>query len=857
MAFLASTVLSLWPGSSGVLLLLLLLLPSLGRGFVVVSQTPSYRRTPAFRGPSCSRRTDLVDSGAVIALRVARVPPKPPSQPRHRRRSADHDAEGEKRRRRQLSDGKDKQQPLIAEGNAAVAESRNRRQHRPVGRGSSVRARRGISSKKKPATDEEDRVFGERVEQQLALALNSLRTKGSDSSNSTTVVDVFLFPTVRECNRALAIFGRTDLLRALRLFGKMRRASAIAPSDSFVQVPTPTLVTYSTLMARAVQNSKPRVALRLWKLMQSTTIVPDVRAANILMNCYAKLAQVDRAQDLLEQMRTGNGPDIHIPLDANLVTHNTVLDACLKAGDLDAALLAKDQLLESGIKPDARTYTNLIATVARQPSQSAGQNDPTLAFLFLKEMRQHPGLQPNGMTYSALIDACGRCKRSDLALQGLRMLLKQKNDDGNEKLENEVGAWTAAIKACGTAGRIDTAIRLFETMPNFGVEPNTVTCGCLTDVLLKAGRTSETLKVLRYMKANGVVPSEVMYTSLMTRAERLVQLENDPGHNLRSRSYSDGRLPLADAPLDDDDLLSSDAKAIEVYTELMMSLMDIGRDKGGRRLAAKTHHRHSAPSMTTVKDSNTLLVKVFLVFQQMKDAGAEPDLACYNALLKACARAGDVSRGQRVLQQIQASGLHPNDASWRHLLQAASAARDGNLALEIWSQGMEYQPRQQQLKASISSLVDEPLTQWNPSVESFAALLIAFLREASSKYGKDGLSLTSEKRASCYTECVALYDKLLLGDVETGLDRIDPIHVLDSQRTMLLILQAIVALEQTIHSNIAEGSLEADSPQSREDLISMASSILELECFQQVELNRLSWASAQAYHKALAWKGGA
>ena len=74
---------------------------------------------------------------------------------------------------------------------------------------------------------------------------------------------------------------------------------------------------------------------------------------------------------------------------------------------------------------DARTYTSLIATVARHSGKVAGRYDPTPAFQFLTDMRDQ-GIQPNGMTYSALIDACGRCKRSDLALQGLRMMLRQK-----------------------------------------------------------------------------------------------------------------------------------------------------------------------------------------------------------------------------------------------------------------------------------------------------------------------------------------------------------------------------------------------------------------------------------------------
>lgn len=68
-----------------------------------------------------------------------------------------------------------------------------------------------------------------------------------------------------------------------------------------------------------------------------------------------------------------------------------------------------------------------------------------------------------------------------------------------------------------------------------------------------------------------------------------------------------------------------------------------------------------------------MLVKVFLVFQQMKASGATPDIACYNALLKACARAGEFHHGMRVMKGLQImDDLHPNDESWQELLLAAS-----------------------------------------------------------------------------------------------------------------------------------------------------------------------------------------
>ena len=340
------------------------------------------------------------------------------------------------------------------------------------------------------------------------------------------------FPSVRECNAALKNFGDAGkLLRALKMFGKMRKATSLDSMISegllprvhygFGHIPTPTLVTYSTLMSRAISVGKPLVALRLWNLMircdrtksGPLMIVPDVKATNILMNTYSKLGDLNSCIHLLQQMETGIGSDVFCKMRPNHVTYNTLLDACRRVGDLGLGLDVRDKMKCRGLSPDLRSYTSLISTVARRQSSSKhrqfttdakveyfhGAKDPDMAFSLLEEMKAD-NLIPNGVTYCALIDVCGRSGRPDLALKGLRMMLaeRQEGDDSNDH-HNEVGAWTAAIDACGKSSRVDTAIKLFYSMAKFGSKPNPVTCGSLIDCLLKCGpaRTSDTLAILR------------------------------------------------------------------------------------------------------------------------------------------------------------------------------------------------------------------------------------------------------------------------------------------------------------------------------------------------------------------------
>ena len=336
----------------------------------------------------------------------------------------------------------------------------------------------------------------------LAISLSANEEKSLNSTISPT--SMIIFPTARECNSAMATFGdNNEFLRALRVFVKMRKSvnlhqklkriynelmekgemtklSSKMIQRVFVQPSAPTLVTYSTLMSRAVQLGKPRVALRLWSLMTMQSnffstqnqeqqlktrsdsyiktnpqnlspashetkkviacqppIIPDVRAVNILMNAYAKLADIHSCREILTQMLGenknntysqnkeqesilfsnkniyNNSGDIDnfaltretisiIPkMKANIVTFNTLIDACQRAGELEQALEIRDLMKTYGIDPDIRTYTSLISAVARKGSKSYGAYDPDMGFFLLEEMKEND-LRPNGKFFFIL-----------------------------------------------------------------------------------------------------------------------------------------------------------------------------------------------------------------------------------------------------------------------------------------------------------------------------------------------------------------------------------------------------------------------------------------------------------------------
>ena len=138
------------------------------------------------------------------------------------------------------------------------------------------------------------------------------------------------------------------------------------------------------------------------------------------------------------------------------------------------------------------------------------------------------------------------------------------------------------------------------------------------------------------------------------------------------------------------------------------------------------------------------------------------------------------------MRQIQASPqLEPSDTSWRELLRAAAVAGQVDTAEAIWNQGISYH-QQRRLR-----FVDEPERLWQPSTKSLQWLLTAYLREAAA-------SEDTDRQREMYERVVQTYEDVIMGERRMGLQRIDPMEILDDRRIILSIIHSLVALRPLV-----------------------------------------------------------
>ena len=141
--------------------------------------------------------------------------------------------------------------------------------------------------------------------------------------------------------------------------------------------------------------------------------------------------------------------------------------------------------------------------------------------------------------------------------------------------------------------------------------------------------------------------------------------------------------------------------------------------------------------------------------------------------------------------------------------------------------------------------------RWKPSVESFGALLSLYMREAASLEDDSRECTKDISPAQYYRSVVQLYEDVLLRqNEEMGMDIVDVDVLLKTPKTLLVILQAIVALDK-----------KSSGGSERTKLRSMATFILQLECFQNennlrlllTANGRMAWQTKEAFHMARSW----
>lgn len=310
----------------------------------------------------------------------------------------------------------------------------------------------------------------------------------------------------------------------------------------FCKSPDPDVVSWSTIIAGYAQIGQSSYALELFETMQGKGIHPDrvsylsilkaccgvgaisvgkvfhsqairdglqsdITIGNTLIDMYVKCGSLEEAQKVFE----------HLP-HRDVVSWASMITAYLEHGRGFSAVDCFDKMREEGVELDRVTFLFLLKACGSIGALRKGR--------VVHEHIIRGGLESNVVVGSTVIDMyakCGSFREAHADLNRLRSrntvswnaLIAGYADRGNyrmalqcfkallsEGLHPIATTFTSILTACSHGGCVKDGYEHFESMKNYyGITPITDHLYCLVDLLSRAGRLDDAIKVLNSIPA--------------------------------------------------------------------------------------------------------------------------------------------------------------------------------------------------------------------------------------------------------------------------------------------------------------------------------------------------------------------
>ncbi|KAJ8639236.1 hypothetical protein MRB53_015930 [Persea americana] len=374
----------------------------------------------------------------------------------------------------------------------------------------------------------------------------------------------------------------------------------------------------------------------------------DVACWNTVISCYYQDGQCEKALELFEKMRScGFMPDS--------VTFTTVFSACARLSKLDIGKAIHEELMRSGFELDGFISSAMVdmygkcgcLEMAREvfeqiPRKSVvawnsmiashalhGDSSSCLE-LFVRMNRE--GVRPTSTTFSSVLIACSRS--ADLQqgkfIHGYII---------RNKVEADIFINSSLIDLYFKCGSLWSAKRVFEKAP----KQNVVSWNVMITGYVTLGNYFEALGVFEKMRAAGVKPDAVTFTSVLPACSQLAVLEQ--GREIHKY--------ITENKLESNEIVMS--ALLDMYAKC-------GAVNDARWVFDSLPVKDfvSWTSMITAYGSHGQAIEALELFREMQQTEAKPDRVTFLAVLSACSHAGLVDEGCHYFNQMTSGyGIKP------------------------------------------------------------------------------------------------------------------------------------------------------------------------------------------------------
>ncbi|CAI0539884.1 unnamed protein product [Linum tenue] len=223
----------------------------------------------------------------------------------------------------------------------------------------------------------------------------------------------------------------------------------------------PDVVSWTTVISGLVQNFRNDAAFSTFRRMLSHGFSPSPATISSLLPACASVANARHGREL-------HGHAVVIGVDDDIYVRSALIDMYAKSGFLHQARLLFYKMSEK----NTATWNSMIFAYANNGcSHEAIQ-------LFTRLEKTEGNTKLDHLTFTAVLTACSHAGMVELG-QSLFLLMKQKYNIG-PRLEH----YACMVDLLGTAGKLEEAYRLIETMP---MKPDLFVWGALLGACRKHG----------------------------------------------------------------------------------------------------------------------------------------------------------------------------------------------------------------------------------------------------------------------------------------------------------------------------------------------------------------------------------
>lgn len=304
---------------------------------------------------------------------------------------------------------------------------------------------------------------------------------------------------------------------------------------AFYQIESPDLVSWNAIIAAFADSGDANEAISIFRQMMHIGLIPDsITFLSLLCACTSPMALNQGMQIHSYIVKVGFNKEVAlynslltmytkcsnlhdalsvfeaISKNANLVSWNAILSACLQHKQAGETFRLFKQMLFSENKPNMITITNLLGTCAELASLEVGNQVHCFSV--------KSGLVLDVSVSNGLIDMYAKCGS---------VIHAQRVFDSTEN--PNVISWSSLIVGYAMSGLGHEALNLFRKMRNLGVRPNEVTYVGVLSACSHIGLVEEGWNLYNTMEEElGIPPAREHFScmvDLLARAGCLYEAE--------------------------------------------------------------------------------------------------------------------------------------------------------------------------------------------------------------------------------------------------------------------------------------------------------------------------------------------